>query len=433
MFNSTEALQHKLIVALCLLSAAGGSAYAALRGHCRLSSRTQSSQAPAEQPPGRALRILTVDEGGPAQTAGLQPMDLLSRYGEFEIVDNASYFAARESYEKSPDARVKIVVWRGRQRLTATVPPGWLGFESNEYNPVYYKFDALMERVNNLVAIPAYQRDHEFKDSFAVPPEKTLEEARSLIDRAEQDGSITPAQVLVARIYMILDNAPPEEIKKQAELLRKLCSTNPDSYVIFLGEKLFLAKKRYRAAIECYKQHLKVEPDDESTRLNLGYCYYHLGMSDEADAAADYVLDKRPGLSDLGFRIAYQIKAMAALGHHDYDKSISFAEKSFAITPASFDISMIQLAAAQKGDLQKVEYAARKFQELLPEKYEQLRMQVDAVLAYALVKNNLRDAARQVILKWKDVDRIEGRLSWYWDVYPGGSDVAQNWKELARD
>lgn len=432
MFNSTQVLQLKLILALCLLSATCASTYAALPGD-RPSSQTQSSQAPAEQPPARALRILKVDEGMPAQTAGLQPMDLLSRYGEFEIVDRASYYAAREFYEKSPDARVTIVVWRGRQRMTATVPPGRLWIETNEYNPVSYKFDSLMERVNHLVSIPEYQRDREFKDSFAVPPEKTLEEARSLIDRAEQDGSITPAQVLVARIYMVLDDAPPAEIKKQAELLEKLCATNPDSYVIFLGERLFFAKKRYRAAIECYKQHLKVEPDDESTRLNLGVAYYRLGMSDEADAAADYVLDHHLPLSEYGFRIAWQIKAMAALGHHDYDKSISFAEKSFAITPASFDITIIELAAAQKGDLQKVEDAARKFQELLPERYEKQRMQVDAVLAYALVKNNLRDAARQVILKWKDVDRIEGRLSWYWDVYPGGLDVVQNWKELARD
>lgn len=430
MFDSNKVSQLKPMLALCLLAAACASTYASLPAH---SSQVQSSQASAEQPPGRALRILKVEEGSPAQAAGLQPMDLLSRYGEFEIVDHASYFTARESYEKSPDARVKIVVWRGRQRLAATVPPGRMGFETNEYNPVYYQFDSLMERVNNLVSIPEYLRDREFKSSFAVPPEKTLEEARSLIDRAEQDGSITPAQVLVARIYMILDDAPPEEIKKQAELLKKLCSTNPDSYVIFLGERLFLAKKRYRAAIECYKQHLKVDPDDESTRLNLGYAYYHLGMSDEADAAADYVLDNHLELSDFGFRIAYQIKAMAALGHHDYAKSISFAEKSFAITPASFDISMIELAAAQKGDLQKVEDAARKFQELLPEKFEKLRMQVDAVLAYALVKNNLRDAARQVILKWKDVDRIEGRLSEYWCVYPGGSDVVKNWKDLAQD
>jgi tetratricopeptide (TPR) repeat protein len=433
MFNSTEVPQLKLILALCLLSAACGSAHAALREYSRPSSQTQNSQAPVEQPPARALRILGVDEGMPSQTAGLQPMDLLSRYGEFEIVDNASYFAAREFYEKSPDVRVRIVVWRNRQRLTATVPPGRLGIETNEYNPVSYKFDSLMENVNSLLEIPEYMRDHEFKESFAVPPEKTLEEARSLIDRAEQESSITPAQVLVARIYMILDDAPPEEIKTQAELLKKLCSTNPDSYVIFLGEKLFLAKKRYRAAIECYKQHLKVYPDDVSVRLNLGFAYYHLRMSDEADAAADYVLDKHLGLSDLGFRIACQIKAMAALGHHDYAKSISFAEKSFATTPASFDISLIELAAAQNGDLQKVEDAARTFQELLPEKYERLRMQVDAVLAYALVKNNLRDAARQVILKWKDMDRIEGRLNEYWRVYPGGSDVVQNWKELARD
>lgn len=90
-------------------------------------------------------------------------------------------------------------------------------------------------------------------------------------------------------------------------------------------------------------------------------------------------------------------------------------------------------AAAQLGDLNKLDEAARKFQEVLPEKYEKIKFQVDAVKAFGLVKNNQRDRARQLILKWKGTDRIEGKLSEFWENYPGGSDIVKNWKELMPD
>ena len=74
----------------------------------------------------------------------------------------------------------------------------------------------------------------------------------------------------------------------------------------------------------------------------------------------------------------------------------------------------MQLAAAQSGDLEKVEEASRKLQEVLPKKYEEIKFQVDAVEAYALVKNNQRDRARELVTKWEGADRIEGKLSRYW-------------------
>jgi len=124
------------------------------------------------------------------------------------------------------------------------------------------------------------------------------------------------------------------------------------------------------------------------------------------------------------------VKAIAALGQGDYSKSIIFAEKSFELNRETFDISLVQLAAAERGDLQKLEEASNRFEQVLPEKYEKRRFEVDAVEAYALVKNNQRERARKLVLKWKDVESMEDRLNSYWGVYAGGSNVAKNWKEL---
>jgi tetratricopeptide (TPR) repeat protein len=315
--------------------------------------------------------------------------------------------------------------------MTLRVPAGRLGMDSIEHNPVSYAFHSLMEKANVMRDTPEYMRDPEFKN--AASPEKILDEARRLIDRAAQDGTLTPNQILVARIYLVLDNAPPEDLKKQSELLTQLFSIQSDTYINFVGQTLFFAKKRYRAAIECFKEHLKVAPADVNARLNLGNAAGKLGRFDEAESAADYVLDNKLGLNQHGYVVAYQVKAIAALGHHDYQKSISFAEKSFALTRTTFDLFLLQLAAARSGDFEKLGEASRKFEEAKPEEYQQVRLQVDAVTAYALVKNNQRDRARQLIAKWKGTDRVESKLSAYWGMYPGGSDVVKNWKELMPD
>lgn len=427
MFRLHNNFYCNVVLPLCLLTVIGVVCPRVVAAQNRF------PQVETEQNPGRGLRIVSVFEGGTAQRAGLLPMDLLSKYGEFDIVDHASYFAAREAYNRSPDDKVQIIVWRGNKKMTPTVSAGKLGVETNEYNPVCYQFDSLVQKVNVMAEVPDYMRDREFKEHFTSSPEKILDEARRLIDQAEQEGKLTPTQVLISRIYLIFDDAPPEEIKKQTAMLDQLFAAQPDSFIEYLGQDLFFQKKRYRAAIECFKRHLQVDPSDVSARLNLGFAAYHLRMWDEAGAAVDYVFDNKLGLTGHGFRVAYQVKAMAALGHHDYGTTIEFAEKSFELNRQSFDISLVQLAAAESGDLKKLKEASHKFQQTLPQKYETLKFQVDAVEAYALVKDNQRERARELVMKWKDVESIEGKLNRYWGIYAGGSNVATNWKELMRD
>ena len=391
----------------------------------------QDSQESKERYTGKGgLRITKVHEGSPAQRSGLKPMDLIFRYGDFEVVDKASYFAAREAYENGRAAEIPIVVLRAGKALRINVEPGMLGIESNEYSPVAYQISSLMMSVNAQREIPEYQRDREFKGSYA--PEKPLDEAKRLIDQAERESTLTPAQILVARIDVILDDAPAAELKRQSELLAELISTQPASYVGNLGQTRFFEKKHYRAAVECFKRHLEVHPDDVSIRLNLGVAYYRLRMFAEAEAAADYVLDHQLGLSKHGYAVAYNVKAMGLLSRGDYSNSISFAEKAFDIDQWRFDIYLVMLAAAQTGDLQKLEEAARKFQQALPAEFERKNLQLAAVKALALVRGNQRERAREIAQNWKDTDRVEGRLKAYWKIYPGGSDLWDNWNELTR-
>jgi hypothetical protein len=394
-------------------------------------SQGQDSQEAKERFPGRGLQIVKVFEDSPAEQAGLKTMDIIFRYGDFEILDDASFFAARDTYEHSGKSEIPILIWRGGKAVRAAIRPGRVGIESNEYSPVASKFDSIMMRLDVQREIPEFMRAVEFKDTYE-PPDQIVNEAKRLIDQAEREGTLTPNQILVARIYVITDDAPPEDLKQQSAMLAQLISTQPVSYMHVLGNDHFFLKKHNRAAVECLKRYLEAHPDDATIRLNMGVAYYRLRMFAEAEAAADYVLEHQLKLSNDDLALAYNVKAMGVLGRGDYAGSISFAEKAFDAALCHCNISLVMLAAAETGDLQKLAEASNKFQEELPEEFGKKGLQLAAVEALALVKANQRDRARELVQKWKETDRVEGRLKAYWKIYACGSDVWNNWNELAR-
>ena len=382
-----------------------------------------------ERNPGRGLRVLQVDAGGTAARLRLQPMDMLTRYGKFEIIDHSSYFKAREAYDKLVPS-VEIEVWRGDTRLKTKVPTGPLGIDTMEDNPVAFQFRLIMQSIEVGRQIPEYQRGVEFTD--VEDENKALEKGRAFIDAAERDGTLTRSQILVARIELILDNAPEAELNKQKELIATFISTEPVAFCYYLGTELW-KRKHFRAAIPLLKRYLGSYPDDLETRLNVGYAAFHIGSWDEAEAAADHILRNPERLAEQGFVVAYQNKMMAALARKDFSNSIVFAEKCFEIKQTGFFLSVMLLAAAQKGDIEKFKEASHKFQETLPADYEKYKFRIDAAEALALVKNNQEDLGREIVQRGKTIDRVEGRLKYFWSYYPHGMDIVDNWQRLAKN
>ena len=94
---------------------------------------------------------------------------------------------------------------------------------------------------------------------------------------------------------------------------------------------------------------------------------------------------------------------------------------------------IVQLAAAQTGDIRRAEEAMDKLQKVLPEKCLKMKLEIDAGNAYALMKANQSEAARRLVRQSKDQDRTEGRVTHYWRIMPDGMDVARNWVELMQN
>jgi tetratricopeptide (TPR) repeat protein len=305
--------------------------------------------------------------------------------------------------------------------------------DATENDKVSAEFDSLMNRINTMRQMPEYMLDREFKGLFIEGPTKILEKARALIDRAERDGTQTPEQVLVKRIYMILDEASIEDQERQAKLLEALIASQPVNYIRMLGSKKFFADKRYRPAIACLNHYLLSEPNDVSIRLKLAVAYNEVGLYDEADRTADYLLGNKRAQGDYGDFDAYSVKAIAALGRKDYRRSISFAGKAFDVQQKIHPLMIMQLAAAQSGELGTIEETTRKIEDDLPPKIAEMKLEIDAVKAYALVNAMQTDMARQLVRQWKELDRSERQIITYWRKFPGGMDVANNWIRLMKN
>jgi len=388
----------------------------------------QETTSANEKPPQAGLRLLEVLERGPAQTAGLKPMDIIVKYGDFPVLDAASYFAARDAVEKSRTPAV-LVYWRRGERLETEVS-GRLGIKFDEYNPANYQLDALMQRLNLLIEVADYPTDIRVANGAPQSREQLTQQIEAAIKQASAAGLLTSAQALVARINSFPDDAASAESEKQSELLKELISSQPRSFTDYLGYEVFFRHKRYRPAVTCFKRTLEANRMDANSRLNLGIAYTHLEMFAEAEAAADYALKESPGLTEHGYLVAFQVKATAALGQRDFAKAMNYAEQAFKLNPSSaYLMSVWQLAAAQNGDLEKFYEIAAATQKALPAETAAFKARFEALEAYALAKNNQIEKARALVAKWIRTETSDGNAR-YWTQYPSGADVARTWKEL---
>jgi tetratricopeptide (TPR) repeat protein len=383
----------------------------------------------AGEPPKVGLRVLDVLAGSPAASAGLQSLDIISKYGDSAVVDAASYFAARDAHQRSPRAKVEIVYWRGRQKMTSIIAPGRMGIKFNEYNPVNYQLDSLMQRLNILIEAPGFS-EGQVAPSALPPRDKLIEQIEAAIQKAASDGSLTAAQILVAKINAIPDDSSPADIEKLSELLNELTSTQPFGFVDYLSYEVFFTHKRYRAAVACFKKTLESRPGDANGRLDLGIAYWHLQKYPEADAAADYALQHTAGLTQHGYVVAYEVKASAALGNHEFDKALDYADQASRLDPESGYIrSLSVLAGAASGDLAKFNDLMRAFEKDLPAEYLQLRPRLDALEAFVLMKNGQVEKAR--LLASKSIGTVDPDANAkYWLQYPTGEDVMAAWRQL---
>ena len=391
--------------------------------------RLEANQEGAGTPPERGLRVTTVFDGSPAQAAGIQKQDVITQYGDYQIVDDASFFAARNHYEDANERTVEIVVWRGSSRMVGKVRSGWLGVDSVEIDRVSQSFLLLMKQVTAQSKIPGYLEDPDFKERLSGGPVFMLKNAKEMIDQAERDHNLTPAQILVDRIYLILDDASPKQQQYQEQLLMQLLATQPVNYIQMLGQDKFFNDERYRPASICLSHYLKSSPDDVSLRLNLAVAYNHIQKYEEAEKEVDYVFANLH-FTEYGRRVGNLAKAVAALGQKDYQRSLAFAEKASTYRQDLYTLMLQQLAAAELGDRERFVEATQQLKQELPQQFAEKKLELAAVDAYSLVKSNSPGEAQKIVNQWKTTPGAKNTVASYWLSFPGGIEVARTWVHL---
>lgn len=397
--------------------------------------QSQQAQLPEgnREPPKLGVRVIHIIPDGQAETAGVQTMDLLAKYGKFTVVDHSTYYKAREFYLRNPKIKVKLVFWRGRSPYTIKVFPGWIGMDTNEYNPVSYQIDAVLKHAELLGDIAEFKRDVEFKETFQKEGiAETFLKAKDMIDRAEAEGSLTATQILVARMRSIPDNAPEEELKKQDVLIAEFLRSQPPEYIGYLGERL-KRQFHFRAARAFLKHYLVIQPENHSVRINLGYVNSQLGLWTEVETGADLLLTNLEEIDPDDVGIVYQQKALGALSRSEYDTSITFAAKALAHEGDAFEIGLLQIAAAFKGDVASLNEASKIFQHTFARDYDLMKLRTDSAEVLALSVRGQDELARAIIARWAQKDRVEGRLKNYWSLYPHGNKVVENWMRLSKN
>jgi tetratricopeptide (TPR) repeat protein len=385
-----------------------------------------SINASAQQGPTKGLRITDVNPGGPAAEAGMQSTDVIVMYGDAQVVDAASYFVARERYQKSSQGKIEITYWRGRDKAVAQVLPGTLGIRFDDFNPGAYELEALMQRLNAMIEAPAYLTEAQAARA-SQSRAKLLDEIEAAIQKASGEGLLTPAQILVARINAIPDDSPAPAIERQSAMLKELMANQTRGFIEWISYEVFFKHKRYRAAVSSYQKVLETNRADAGSRLNLGIAYNHLEMFAEAETAADYALKQYGGLTQHGYVVAFQVKAGAALGLREFAKAADYAQQSFEVDPPSgYPMLLWLLAAAQTGDMGKFYDAVTASQKRLPSDYSISRARIDMLEAYVLFKNGQLEKAQTLARKWA----TDETNATYWQQFPSGADVVKVSKQL---
>jgi len=303
-----------------------------------------------------------------------------------------------------------------------------MGIKFNEFSPANSQLQSLFQRLDLLNAAATFA-EGEFPWAALPSRESLAKEIDAAIQKGASDGSLTPAQVLVAKISAILDDAPPAEIEKQSALVKELISNHTYGLIDYLSYEVYFTHKHFRPAVACFKRTLEGRPTDANVRLNLGIAYWRLQKYPEAEAAADYALQQQ-GLTQHGYAIAYQVKANAALGSHEFAKALEYADQASKLEPAATYLMLLSaLASAASGDQAKFNDVMRSSEKNNPPEYARLRPRLDAVEALVLMKTGQVDRARMLANKSIGTADPEANAK-FWLQYPTGEDVLAAWKQL---
>jgi tetratricopeptide (TPR) repeat protein len=372
------------------------------------------------------IKVIDIYRDCGAREYGLKDWDIIFKYGDKKIIDQASYFMARKAYKSSSDKTIQLGINRKGQLLTLKIPKEELCINFKDENIQLEAFYDLMSDYNRNSSLECFG----LPDPEAEPSRTTKNRAENILAYSEKHKLISDAQLLVAKIAMIPDNGNEADDERRYALLEQLFANYPISFILTAGQENLFERCRFKAAIECFKTYLKHNPKNESVWLNMGVAYNNLQMYDKAQETVDYVLDNKLPLSPYGYSVALRVKALSEMGKKNYRSTIAYVQKGLMLSPSLYQVNLWLLATAKIGDIKQFQILKGVYKKSWSEDYVKNEKYVDAVEVYLLVKDRRIEEARAIANRWKAEQNISRKLKMYWYDYPGGQEIVDIFNEV---
>jgi hypothetical protein len=357
--------------------------------------------------------VTEVSPSSVAERCGLRVGDVIVLLDGAPVFDQRTYAAAMDAASATGRSEVEIRISRGPESSVLKIPPGKLGF-------VYEPWTLLKDRITTLLRT------------------RQTDAAAQSIARAERDGLLSPTQLLVVKIQAIGDSAGADDAARREALVdRLLHSVDPCDYgAVAFAE--FDHPGSLNAAVALYTPALAREPDDVSTRLNLGNSLSLLGRFDEAEETVmvEYARPK-PNLSRHGYHVAESVLGTADQGRKRYRSAAEHLRKAIELEPApdGWDLEVLYMhAAGRSGGLAAFARAEQYCRKVSGSSFDKWQCHADAIEAELLDEAGRRDEALQVVARWRSDAHVLSNVESYWaQPYVAGDDVLDAWHSLLRD
>jgi len=368
------------------------------------------------------LKIVEVTPNSPASRAGLKYGDVLIAYNKRPITNQDEIEAVMSYFEGQPNRTgqpktAELSLYRDGDMTVKSlqVPIGKLGIWTREWTFAgAFVEDAIVDR-----------------DNYAAAEKYASEAAAS--------GQYTDDQVLHMRMLCVNNEKDGDNIRQIQ--VDELYGKYPADKLTLFGNYDLLHHKRHRAAAAVFERYLKIKKVDVSTELNLASCYTEMDKYDEAEALITRVLARpesdRNAPSEYGLSVLSNIRAKIYMGRRQYGEAQAGFAAALERYPGDsyYTLAYLYCAAMREvsGDKPgEFEAAYKMLSSQLSETERVMGYHLDALRAFILVKQHRVADAEGAVARWKDSADAKRYIPIFWNRFPEGDQIIDNWNALAQ-
>ncbi len=345
-----------------------------------------------------------------ADRVGLKAGDIVTKYDDVPVTSVGTYHAAVDRNLAGKAESITLTVMRSGQPLQLKAPPGLLGFTGHTWQP-------FVDSILNLLR------------------QNRVDSAAAIL--ANADLSVLPEeQILVTRLLLLPDDDSANN--KREESVRQLLPQLGDDFSQ-LGVT-FLDAHRYKLAQMFLHKAIAEDPQDISSRLNLGAAYERAMQFDEAGRVVDdIVANHSREMSSYGWYVLLATRGEVYLSRNDYVAAAADLRKALELegdyedSACNCDMRLrYLLALARTNNLEQFEEGVA-FCDKHPNKsYSARPYDVDALRAYVLLQKGDETRARAAVQKWRKDAEAQKWFIYYWGDVRDASDVVEMWNRLMK-